>query len=70
MDGGSFYAGNLSISSYGSMDIDISAISYFRVAGDKRTLLNGYIGNGRIYDSSSGSTIYASYNGTYTYLHN
>ena len=70
MNGGGFYAGNLSISSYGSMDIDISAISYFRLAGDKRTLLNGYIGNGRIYDSTSGSTIYASYNGTYTYLHN
>ena len=66
---GSFHAGNLSISSYGSMEIRLNTISYFRLAGDKRTLLNGYISNGRIQDPWSGSPIYATYDGSHTYLH-
>jgi hypothetical protein len=61
MTGGSLtivgpYLGNpdigLTITDNGMMNVDVSGIDYFRIGGDCVGELEGYIGDGKLYDSS------------------
>ena len=51
LSGGSLEAGDLDINN-GWMDIDVSGIDLFAVHGDRVGLLDGYIADGKIFDST------------------
>ena len=58
--GGSLEAGDLFINN-GWMDIDISEIEFFHVMGNKVDLLDGYIADDKIFDSTFTGDIWAAY---------
>jgi hypothetical protein len=62
LSGGSLEASDLAIN-YGWMDVDVSEIDLFAVSSDRVSLLDGYIGEDKIIDStlSPGQYLYAFY---------